>query len=182
MGRSRERLSKEPAIRRSGCFAETVCESEYLATLTDPSISFAHFEHHPRLHLWKEMYTRGKLPGTPRKTVTRTEAATDSHDGQTKGVAKTVRAYHAEISTRHTWLGGKTGGGQGRRVGPRVPLGTICCHWGPVAANEAPTSEDSSVDSERGRGMARTTLTDGGPAATSILARAGPCKATMAPG
>jgi hypothetical protein len=177
MGRSRERLSKEPVIRRSGCFAETVCESEYLATLKDPSISFAHFERHPRLHSWKEMFTRGKLPGTPRKTVTRTEAATDSHDGQTKGVAKTVRAYHAEISTRHTWLGGKTGGGQGtrRRVGPRVPLG-------PLAANEAPTSEDSSVDSERGRGMARTTLTDGGPAATSTLARAGPCKATMAPG
>ena len=42
---------------------------------------------------------------------------------------------------------GKTGGGslrQGRRVGPRVGL-----------ANEAPTSEDSSIDSERGRGMAR---------------------------
>ncbi len=27
-GRSRERLSQELAIRRSGCFAETVCESE----------------------------------------------------------------------------------------------------------------------------------------------------------
>ncbi len=30
--------------------------------------------------------------------------------------------------------------------------------------------------------MERATLTDGGPAATSMLARAGPCKATMAPG
>ena len=55
-GRSRERLSIEAAIRRSGCFAaaETVCdsgselESEYLAALKDSSIFFAHFERHPR--------------------------------------------------------------------------------------------------------------------------------------
>ncbi len=37
-----------------------------------------------------------------RKAVTWTEAATDSRDGQTNGVAKTFRTYHAEISTRHT--------------------------------------------------------------------------------
>jgi hypothetical protein len=77
-------------------------------------------------------FTRGKHRGT----VTRTdsEAATHSQDGQTKGVAKTFKAYDAEISTWHTSRG------QGRRVGP---------------ANEAPTSEDSSIDSESGRGMAR---------------------------
>jgi hypothetical protein len=135
MGRSRERLSKEPAIRRSGGFAHTLSESEYRATLKDPSIFFAHFEHHPRLHSWEgnllHMHQlRQLLPSAAlapvcslaasvqkhRKTVTRTEAATNSHDAQTKGLAKTVRAYHAEISARHTSLGGNLDIMMARRV------------------------------------------------------------------
>ena len=101
-------------------------------TLKDPSIFFAaHGEHHPRLHSWKEMcctcmhQLRQLLPVAAlapvrslaasfqrhRTIATPTEAATDSRDGQTKGLPQTVRMYHAEISTRHT-----SQGQDGRRV------------------------------------------------------------------
>ena len=113
-----------------------MCESEYLATLKDSSIFFAHFEHHPRAAPFSfvernvlQMYQlRQQLPFAAlapvrslaasfqrhRRTVTRTEAATDPRDGANERTGRNCQdVSRRDFDKAHFSL---LGGQDGRRV------------------------------------------------------------------